>query len=122
MADDHPIEPANPGQLLHKDLKHHVHNRLRRAVDDLMSRADELRGLATVLDRYGELNTEADFEQLREAAVGVRAVANQAFLTAASTTGISERLSAWADVAGVAVPLDEESDEGPEEGEEEAPG
>ena len=35
---------------------------------------------------------------------GVRAVANQAFLTATATAGVSERLSAWADVSLIVFP------------------
>lgn len=60
--------------------------------------------LAVALEHQAELSTAAGTAELRQTAVGVRAVANHAFLTATATAGISERLSAWADVSLVVVP------------------
>jgi hypothetical protein len=91
-------------QLLAADLKNHLKHKVRAAIEALLNGADEFRGLAAALEHHTDLSTAASPPELREAAVGVRAVANQAFLTAATTMGISERLAPWADVSGIVFP------------------
>lgn len=107
MADSEPIEPPDTGQLLHADLNNHVRRRVGREVEDIIDCADELRGLANALDWHSALETHASPEALRETAVGVRAVAMQAFMSACRASGISARLHAWADVVGIVDPPDE---------------
>jgi len=104
MATNEPIETLSGGQLLAADLKNHVKHKVRGAIEALLNGADEFHGLAAALEHHTDLSSAASPPELREAAVGVRAVANQAFLTAATTMGISERLAAWAEVSGIVFP------------------
>jgi len=104
MATNEPIETHTAGQLLAADLKNQVKHRVRGAIEALQNGADELHGLAAALEHHAALSSAASPEELRQAAVGVRAVANQAFMTASATAGVSERLSAWADVSGIVFP------------------
>jgi hypothetical protein len=67
----------------------------------------ELHGLAAALEHHTGLSSAASPKELRQTAVGVRAVANQAFMTAAATAGVGERLAAWADVSGIVFPPSE---------------
>ena len=104
MATNEPIEAHTAGQLLAADLKNQVKHRVRGAIEALQNGADELHGLAAALEHHTGLSSAASPEELRQTAVGVRAVANQAFITASTTAGVSERLSAWADVSGIVFP------------------
>lgn len=104
MAKDEPIETHAAGQLLAADLKNQVKHRVRGAIEALQNGADELHGLAAALEHHTSLSSAASPEELRQTAVGVRAVANQAFMTAAAMAGVGERLSAWADVSGIVFP------------------
>ncbi len=107
MATDEPIEPPGAGQLLHQDIKNHVRRRVGREVEEMIDSADELRGLAASLDGFSALETRASPGMLREAAVGVRAVAIQAFISACRAAGISARLHSWADIVGIVDPPDD---------------
>jgi hypothetical protein len=104
MAKDEPIETHAAGQLLAADLKNQVKHRVRGAIEALLNGADEFHGLAAALDHHADLSSAASPEELRQTAVGIRAVANQAFITASTTAGVSERLSAWADVSSILFP------------------
>jgi hypothetical protein len=104
MATDEFIEPPEAGQLLQQDLKNHVKRRITREVEEMIESADELRGLATSMDGLSALETQARPDMLRETAVGVRAVALQAFISACRAAGISARLHAWADIVGIVEP------------------
>jgi hypothetical protein len=108
MATDEPIEPPGAGQLLHQDIKNHVRRRVGREVEEMIDSADELRGLAASLDGFSSLETRASPGMLRETAVGVRAVAMQAFISACRAAGISARLHSWADIVGIVDPPDDE--------------
>jgi hypothetical protein len=105
MATDEPIETLADGQLLAADLKNQVKHRVRGAIEALQNGADELQGLAVALEHHADLSSAASPAELRQTAVGVRAVANQAFITASTTAGVSERLSAWADVCSIVFPI-----------------
>jgi hypothetical protein len=104
MATNEPIETLSGGQVLAADLKNEVKRRVRGAIEALLIGAEEFQGLAATLEHHAALSTAASPAELRQTAVGVRAVANQAFLTATATAGISERLSAWADMSLIAFP------------------
>jgi hypothetical protein len=113
MANQEPTDPPDTGQLLQADLTNHVRRRVGREVEDMIDCADELRGLGTSLDGQSALETHASPEALREAAVGVRAVAMQAFMSACRAAGISARLHARADIVGIVeLPDDEAPDAG----------
>ena len=114
MATDEPIEPPEAGQLLQQDLGNHVKRRISREVEEMIESADELRGLATSLDGLSALETRARPDMLREAAVGVRAVAIQAFISACRAAGISARLHSWADIVAIVDPPDDENGDEPE--------
>jgi len=104
MAMNEPIETHTSGQLLAADLKNQVKHRVKGAVEALQNGSDELRGLAAALELHADLSSAAGPEELRQTAVGVRAVATQAFMTAITTAGVSERLTAWAEVSGILFP------------------
>lgn len=109
MADKETIEPPDNGQLLQTDLGNHVKTRVSREIEDMMECADELRGLGTTLDWHSGLERGASPEAMRETAVGVRAVAIQAFMSACRAAGISARLHSWADVVDILdVPVENE--------------
>ena len=110
MAKDEPIEPPGAGQLLHEDITNHVRRRVGREVEEMIDSADELRSLAASLDGLSALETGARPGMLRETAVGVRAVAMQAFISACRAAGISARLHSWADIVGI-VDLPDETNE-----------
>jgi hypothetical protein len=101
MATQNASDPPSPGQLLHADVKNHLKNRIRREVGDLMDSIDELRGLASTLEQFAALSSDSAPEALRETSTAIRAVATQTFVCASRTSGISTRLQAWADVAGL---------------------
>jgi hypothetical protein len=107
MATDEPIEPPGAGQLLQQDLRNHVKRRVSREVEEMIENADELRWLATSLETLSALETRASPAMLRETAVGVRAAAIQAFISACRAAGISARLHAWADIVAIVDPPDE---------------
>ena len=107
MADSEPSDPVDTGQIIQADLANHVKTRISRAIEDMIDCADELRGLGTSLEGQSALETRAGPEALRETAVGVRAVAMQAFMTACRAAGISARLHAWADVVAIVEPIDD---------------
>ena len=60
--------------------------------------ASALRGLAYTLDGFCGLNARAESEEIKQVAIGVRATAVQALLTASTAVGLSERLSTVATV------------------------
>lgn len=107
MADSEPIEHEDPGQLLQADLRNHVKTRVSREIEDMIDCADELRGLGAALDTHSAIETRASPAAIRETAVGVRAVAIQAFMSACRAAGISARLHSWADIVGIVDPLDD---------------
>lgn len=76
--------------------------RVGHAVSELTSATETLRGLATSLDVYADTNARSDADELRQAAIGIRASAAQALLTAANVIGLSERLAAFAVVQDMA--------------------
>jgi hypothetical protein len=101
MADEDPREPPEAGQILQADLMNHVRARVNREVTEIIDCADELRGLGASLDAHSGMEMRASPTMLREAAVGVRAVSMQAFISACRAAGISARLHAWADIVGI---------------------
>lgn len=107
MATGEPIELPDAGQLLHQDVRNHVKRRIGREVEEMIESADELRGLATSLEGLSAIETRARPAMLRETAVGVRAVAMQAFINACRAAGISARLHSWADIVGIVDPPDD---------------
>jgi hypothetical protein len=78
--------------------------RVKSAVSELVTAGEQLRGLACVFDGFAGLNARADAEELRQAAIGVRAAALQALLTVTAVLGSSERLSSVAVVLDRAQP------------------
>lgn len=101
MADNETREPPEAGQILQADLRNHARARVSREVTEIIDCAEELRGLATSLEGHFTMETRASPTMLREAAIGVRAVSMQAFISACRAAGISARLYAWADVVAI---------------------
>jgi hypothetical protein len=113
MATENASDPPAVGQLLHADMKNHVKTRIRREIGGMLESVDELRGLASALERFTDLSADSRPEEVQETATGIRAIATQTFVCASNASGISTRLQAWADIAGIVLPGD--TDEIPEE-------
>lgn len=71
---------------------------VRSAMGELMTGAENLKGVAQMLDGYCELSSHADADELRQVATGIRAATLHALLTASAAVGLSERLAAVAKV------------------------
>jgi len=74
-----------------------VHRLVGTSVEDTLHSADTLRGLAHVLNSFGDLQRTADVAVLRCCATGVQAAGLQALLPASQgMAGISQRFTACA--------------------------
>ncbi len=71
---------------------------VRAAMGELQTGAENLQGVAQMLDEYCELPAHADAAELKQVATGIRAAALHALLTATAAVGVSERLAAVANV------------------------
>lgn len=69
---------------------------VRDTVGKLLSGAEQLKGLAQTLDGFGGLSGHADADEVSLAAIGVKATAVHALITAGTTLGLSERLATLA--------------------------
>ena len=72
--------------------------RVKATMGELLQGAEQLRGLAQTLDGFCGLNAQAEPDEIKQVAIGVRATAVQALLTASTAVGLSERLSTVATV------------------------
>ncbi len=72
---------------------------------------EQLKGLAQTLDSFCDLSAHADAEEMRQVAIGIKATAVHALLTAANVAGMSERLSSVAAVLEAVIPADIEPPE-----------
>ena len=72
--------------------------RVRTTMGELLQGAEQLKGLAQTLDGFCGLNGQAEPDEIKQVAIGVRATAVQALLTASTAVGLSERLSTVATV------------------------
>jgi hypothetical protein len=79
-------------------------SRVRTTMGELLQGADQLRGLAHALDGLCGLNAAAEPDEIKQAAISVRATAVQALLTATTAVGLSERLATVAHVLENAMP------------------
>jgi hypothetical protein len=73
-----------------------LETRVGTAISELASATETLRGLTTALDPYCGTSLRADAQELLHAAIGIRASAVQALLTACTVVGLAERLAAFA--------------------------
>ncbi len=80
----------------------------RATMREVMTGAEQLKGLAQTLDGFCDLSAHADAEEMRQVAVGIKATAIHALLTAANVAGMSERLSTVAAVLEAVIPPDSE--------------
>jgi hypothetical protein len=71
---------------------------VRATMGELLSRAEQLEGLARNLDGFCELSGRANPDEIKQVAVGVMATAVHAILTAVVAAGLSERLATVAAV------------------------
>jgi hypothetical protein len=67
-------------------------------------RSSMTKGLAPTLDGSCDLSAHADAEEMRQVAVGIKATAIHALLTAADVAGMSERLNTVAAVLEAVIP------------------
>lgn len=81
---------------------------VRTAMGELLTGAENLKGVAQMLDDYCELSSHAEPEELKQVATGIRAAALHALLTATAAVGVSERLAAVANIRDALV--DDEDD------------
>jgi hypothetical protein len=72
---------------------------VRATMGELLSRAEQLKGLAQTLDGFCELSGHANPDEIKKVAVGVMATAVHALLTATAAAGLSERLATVAAVS-----------------------
>jgi len=80
----------------------------RATMGEVMTGAEQLKGLAQTLDGFCDLSAHADAEEMRKVAVGIKATAVHALVTAANVAGMSERLTTVAAVLEAAMPPDSE--------------
>lgn len=80
----------------------------RSTMGEVMTGAEQLKGLAQTLDGFCDLSARADAEEMRQVAVGIKATAVHALLTAANVAGMSERLNSFAAVLEAVIPPDSE--------------
>lgn len=71
---------------------------VRAAMGELLNGAEQLKGLAQTLDGFCGLSGRAQADELKLVAIGVKATAIHAVLTAATAVGLSERLATIAAV------------------------
>lgn len=114
MADQEPMGVPDHGQLLHADLTNHLRHRLSYELNEMAECVDDLRGLATLLDWHTSLHTNASPEDIREAAVGLRAIAMQGFISACRVASLAARLNSWAEISGFIKEPEEPEAEGPD--------
>jgi hypothetical protein len=88
-----------------------VTSHIRATMGEVMTGAEQLKGLAHTLDGFCDLSAHADAEQMRHVAVGIKATAVHALVTAANVAGLSERLSSVAAVLEAIIPADSEPPE-----------
>ncbi len=88
---------------------------VRLTMGELLTAADQLKGLSQTMDGFCELSGHADVEEMRQVAVGIKATALHALLTAAMVVGLSERLNTVAAVLESAIPPDDGANDGEEE-------
>lgn len=81
---------------------------IRATMGDVMTGAEQLKGLAQTLDGFCDLSAHADAEEMRQVAVGIKATATHALVTAANVAGLSERLTSVAAVLEAVIPTDSE--------------
>ena len=80
----------------------------RATMGEVMTGAEQLKGLAQTLDGFCDLSAHADAEEMRQVAVGIKATAIHALLTAANVAGMSERLTSVAAVLEAVIAPDTE--------------
>lgn len=83
-----------------------ITSHLRATIGEVMIGAEQLKGLAQTLDGFCDLSGRADAEELRQVAIGIKATAVHALLTAANVAGLSERLGSVAAVLEAIIPPD----------------
>ena len=80
----------------------------RATMGEVMTGAEQLKGLAHTLDGFCDLSANADADEMRQVAVGIKATAVHALVAAASVAGMSERLNSFAAVLEAVIPSDSE--------------
>jgi hypothetical protein len=93
-----------------------LESHVRATMGEVMTGAEQLRGLAHTLDGFCDLSARADAEEMRQVAIGIKATAVHALITAANVAGLSERLTTAAAVAEsvISSELEPPSDDGRE--------
>jgi hypothetical protein len=76
----------------------------RATMGEVMTGAEQLKGLAQTLDGFCDLSARADADEMRQVAVGIKATAVHALVTAANVAGMSERLNSFAAVLEAVIP------------------
>jgi hypothetical protein len=80
----------------------------RATMGEVMTGAEQLKGLAQTLDGFCDLSAHAEADEMRQVAVGIKATAVHALLTAANVAGLSERLNTVAAVLEAVIPPESE--------------
>jgi hypothetical protein len=79
---------------------------IRATMGEVITGAEQLKGLAQTLDGFCDLSARADADEMRQVAVGIKATAAHAVLTATNVAGMSERLNTVAAVLEAVLPPD----------------
>jgi hypothetical protein len=87
---------------------------IRATMGEVMIGAEQLKGLAQTLDGFCDLSAQAEADEMRQVAVGIKATALHALMTAANVAAMSERLSSVAAVLEAVIPAESDA---PVEGE-----
>jgi hypothetical protein len=82
---------------------------IRATMDEVMIGAEQLKGLAQTLDGFCDLSAQAEADEMRQVAVGIKATALHALVTAANVAAMSERLSSVAAVLEAVIPADSDA-------------
>lgn len=93
-----------------------LESHVRATMGEVMTGAEQLRGLAHTLDGFCDLSARANAEEMRQVAIGIKATAVHALITAANVAGLSERLTTAAAVVESMIPseLEPPTDDGHE--------
>jgi len=78
----------------------------RTTMGEVMTGAEQLKGLAQTLDGFCDLSARADANEMRKVAIGIKATAVHALTTASNVAGMSERLTTVVAVLEAVIPSD----------------
>jgi hypothetical protein len=77
---------------------------VRTTIGDVMTGAEQLRGLAHTLDSFCDLSGAAGADEMRQVAISIKATAVHALNIASNVAGLSDRLDSVATILEAIIP------------------